>query len=124
VRWAVWLLLLANLALAGYLLFIDRGPAPVADVRVRELNADKVKILKASGGAPRTACLEWSNLGEDGLSRAREALADLGPGKIAVQAQALFIADPSPALVGRVTELKAGFAGSELKAVACPAGVF
>ncbi|MCC6535129.1 MAG: SPOR domain-containing protein [Burkholderiales bacterium] len=34
----------------------------------------------------------------------------------------LVIADPSTALVGRVTELAAAFAGTELKAIACPPG--
>ena len=116
-RWAVLLLVLANLALAGYLVFID-GPLPPADVRALELNADKVTVLNARGQA-KTACLEWSNLSEADVPRAQEQLAKLRSEGITIRDRALVIADPSPALVARLAELKAEFGGSELRAIAC-----
>lgn len=116
-RWAVLLLVLANLALAGYLVFIDRA-APPADVRALELNADKVMVLDARSQA-KTACLEWGNLSEGDLARAQEQLAKLRSGGITIRDRAVVIADPSPALVARLAELKAEFGGSELRAIAC-----
>jgi hypothetical protein len=116
-RWAVLMLALANVALAGYLVFIDRAPPPT-DVRALEVNADQVTLLKA-GTQPKTACLEWSNLSEADLPRAQEQLARLRSGGISVRERAIVIADPSPALVARLTELKAAFGGSELRAIAC-----
>lgn len=121
-RWAVFVLLLANFALTGYLVFIDRGTGSVPDVRVLELNADKVKLLKAIGAEAKTACLEWRNLGAADLQRAQEQLAKLSPGKFSLRERVIVISDPSPALVARIAELKTGFAASELKAVACPSG--
>ena len=123
VSWAVLLLLFGNLALAGYLLFIDRGPVSITDVRALELNADKVKHLnRPASEAQAAACLEWSKLGTAELKRAQEELAKLNPGKISVRDGAIVIVDPQSALVARITELKAGYAGTELKAVICPAG--
>ena len=117
VRWAVLILALANVALAGYLVFIDRDAAPATDVRKLEMNADKVVMLKAPDA--KTACLEWSNLSEPDLARAQAELARLRPGRTSARDRAIVIADPSPAIVARLTELKAAFPGSELRAVAC-----
>ena len=117
-RWAVLMLTLANLALAGYLAFIDRTPA-ARDVRALEMNADKVVLLNAGANRAKTACLEWSNLSEADLPRAEEQLSRIVPGKFSVRDRTIVIADPPPALVARLAELKAGFGGSELRAVAC-----
>lgn len=117
-RWAVLMLALANAALAGYLVFIDRTPA-APDVRALEMNADKVVLLNAGASRAKTACLEWSNLSEADVARAQGELARLAPGKFSVRDGAIVVADPSPALVARLAELKAGFGGSELRAVAC-----
>jgi hypothetical protein len=113
------ILVLANVALSGYLVFIDRGAAPAADVRRLEMNADKVVLLSAAPNDAKTACLEWTNLSELDLPRAQEQLARLRPGRTSVRDGTIVIADPSPAIVARLTELKAVFAGSELRAVAC-----
>lgn len=122
--WAVLLLLFGNLALAGYLLFIDRAPASTADVRALELNADKVKHLnRPASKSQSAACLEWSKLGAAELQRAQEQLAKLNPGKTSVRDGVIVIVEPQSALVARITELKAGYAGTELKAVICPAGL-
>jgi hypothetical protein len=117
-RWAVLLLVLANLGFAGYLVFIDRG-APVTDVGALELNADQVKLLKPGEPEAKTACLEWHNLSESDLPRAQEQLVKLRPGGISVRERAIVIADPSPVLIARLAELKAAFIGSELRAIAC-----
>jgi len=119
VRWAVLLLVLANLGFAGYLVFIDRG-APVPDVRALELNPDQVQLLSPEATQAKTACLEWNNLSESDLPRAQEQLVKLRPGGISVRERAIVIADPSPALIARLAELKAAFIGSELRAIACP----
>ena len=117
-RWALLILVLANAAIAGYLIFIDRTPA-APDVRALEVNADKVVLLNAGANRTKTACLEWSNLSEADIPRAQEQLAKLGPGKFSVLERSIVVADPSPALVASLAELKAGFDGSELRAVAC-----
>ena len=116
-RWAVLILILANVALAGYLVFIDRAPPP-ADVRALEMNADKVTLLNA-GNQTKTACLEWRNLSETDVPRAQEQLAMLRSGGISIRDRAVVIADPSPSLVAQLAELKAEFVGSELRAIAC-----
>lgn len=119
-RWAVLILVLANVALAGYLVLIDRGARPAADVRSLELNADKVTVLgRAGDGQAKTACLEWGNLAESDMERAQQQLITLGPNRYGVRGRAIVIADPSPALIARLAELRPAFFGSELKAVAC-----
>jgi hypothetical protein len=129
VRWALLVLLFGNLALAGYLLFIDRGSSSSVDVRVLELNPEKLQHINrpaadsAPGKSPATACLEWSKLRAGELKRAQDELAKLNPGKTSVRDGVIVIVEPQSALVARITELKAGFAGTELKAVVCPAGM-
>jgi len=88
-RWAAFILLLANLGVAGYLLLIDRTPTAQADLRVLELNADKVKSLKPSvatrPAAKAGACLEWGNFTSAELDRALEQIARLKPAKSAAR---------------------------------------
>jgi hypothetical protein len=213
VRWTALILLLANLGVAGYLLFIGREPASGTDVRALELNADKVRSLRAAAapgsagksGKAAAACLEWGSFTAGELERAQAELAKLGAGKMSVREfaesaawwvhvpplksrdeaerrrrdiedagvkdarvvtegdrwrnaislgifkseeaanaylarmkeskvrnvavaqrndllrlSAIVIADPSPAQVTRVMELRTGFAGTEVKAVPCP----
>ena len=117
-RWAVLILLLANAALAGYLFFIDRAP-PAADVRALEMNADQITVLNMGSMQAKTACLEWTNLSESDLPKAQEQIARLRAGGISIRDRTIIIADPSPALIARLTELKTAFTGSELKAIAC-----
>lgn len=212
-RWAALILLAANLAIAGYLMFIDRPSAAEPDPARYELNGDKVKVLKpppppgkTSGAAPVTAgaCLAWGSFSAAEVDRAREALAKLKPGNSTTREVAeslaywvhvpplrsrdeadrrlrdieeagikdarvvtdgdrwrnaislgifrseeaasaylarmkeakvrnvalaqrvdllrlaeIVVADPTPAIVARLTELKSDFPGSELRAVAC-----
>ena len=121
-RWALLLLLFANLALAGYLIFIDQSARPAPDVRALEINPGKIKLLKSTAAkADARACLEWRSLSTTEIARAQEELAKLDAGKTGVRDQTILFVEPSPALVARIAELKAGFEGTELKAVVCPA---
>lgn len=81
-RIAVWVLLLANVAVAAYLVATSSPPRGLADVRSLELNADRVRPLReaptpAAAAASAGACLTWGPLGADELSRARDELAKL-----------------------------------------------
>jgi len=58
-------------------------------------------------------------LSESDLPRAQEQLVKLRPDGISVRERAIVIADPSPALIARLAELKAAFSGSELRAISC-----
>jgi len=121
-RWALLLLMFANLALAGYLIFIDQSARPAPDVRALEINAGKIKLLKsAAAKVDARACLEWRNLSATEITRAQEQLAKLDAGKTGVRGRTILFVEPSPALIARIAELKAGFEGTELKAVVCPA---
>ena len=96
--WAVFVLLLANIAIGGYLL-TERTPAGVhADVRALEVNAQKVlpvgtgngrgaaqdkssavAAASAGGGKPAAgACLEWGSFAAAELERAQADLGRLG----------------------------------------------
>ncbi len=102
--WAVFVLLLANIALGGYLV-AGRTPAGVqADVRALEVNADKVTQVRASdaqssapANAPPTApakaaarpatsaCLEWGSFAAAELERAQADLGRLGADRSSVR---------------------------------------
>lgn len=92
--WAVFVLLIANIAVGGYFL-AERPPSVQADVRGLEVNADQVAVLppaapEAAGpaqsdpaGKPPAkpaseACLEWGSFGSAELERAQLELASLG----------------------------------------------
>ena len=120
-RWTLLLLICANLALAGYLIFIDQSARPLPDMRAFEINGGQIKLLKAGAKADARACLEWRNLGTEEIARAQEQLAKLDVEKIRVRDRTILFVEPSPALVARIAELKASFDGTELKAVVCPA---
>jgi hypothetical protein len=92
VPWAVFVLLIANIAVGGYFL-TERAPSIQADVRGLEVNADKIELLPPSAVAaappvetiekpPATpavvACLEWGTFGAAELERAQTELARLG----------------------------------------------
>jgi hypothetical protein len=109
VPWAVFALLLANIAVGGYL-FADRTPPGAqADVRALELNAGKVTPVPASdtpaessAGAPAavppsrlaakaaaSACLEWGAFAAADLERAQAELGRLGADRISVRDRGL-----------------------------------
>jgi len=121
-RWALLLLLFANLALAGYLVFIDQRAKPTPDLRALEIDPGKIKLLKSAEVTEEgRACLEWRNLSATEIMRAQEELAKLNVGKNGARGRTILFVEPSPALVARIAELKAAFEGTELKAVVCPA---
>lgn len=123
-RWALLLLVAANLAILAYLLLIDRPAARVTDVRALGVNADKVKQLKpATATVGPRACLQWSNLGAAELARAQKLLAELKVEKLSVLDKQILVVEPTPALTVRLAEAKADFPGSELSATVCPAGL-
>ena len=91
--WAVFVLLIANIAVGGYFL-AERAPSVQADGRGLEVNADKIEVLPpaAAAAAPPpveaaekppakaavVACLEWGTFGAVELERAQTELVRLG----------------------------------------------
>lgn len=79
----VAVLLLANLALAGYVYFASRRPNPDAHIIDQQLNAEKIRVI-----APRpfvtprakTACLEWGTFSSAEVKIAQSALEPLNLG--------------------------------------------
>lgn len=87
-RIAAWLLLLANLAVAAYLVFGTGSQGVRLDVRALEVNADQVRQLRDDPVANKqvaAACLEWGPLAAAELVRAREELTKLGVEKTSVR---------------------------------------
>jgi hypothetical protein len=105
VPWAVFVLLLANIALGGYLIAGRTPPGVQDDVRALEVNADKVTPVRASDAqasapadAPATAapaksaakpaasaCLEWGAFAAAELERAQADLGRLGADRSSVR---------------------------------------
>lgn len=93
-KWMFFLLLVINVALAGYAYLQQTRPLPDANIFDFQMNADKVHIIpepvvpkpKPTSSQP-TACLEWGSFGDLELRRVSEALAliDLGQRIIARQ---------------------------------------
>jgi hypothetical protein len=119
-RWLVILLLMANLAIAGYALLVDPGARKAPDVRALELKAEQVKIVGVSGSGGQTACLEWSKLSADELARLQDRLSQANIDRLRVLGQTLVIVEPTPAQVARISEIRASLAAGELRAIACP----
>jgi len=71
-------LLLANLALAGYALYVSRQANPDAALLNQQINADKIRIIAprpmVPPPRPKTACLEWGTFGAGELKPAQAAL--------------------------------------------------
>lgn len=104
--WVVFVLLIANIAVGGYFL-AEKTPSGEAEVRGREVDADKVKVLPPAAAEAATsppvepaatpaekaaekavenpapkpvtaACLEWGTFGAAELERAQAEIAALG----------------------------------------------
>ena len=92
--WVVLVLMLANVAVAGYLVAAGTPSGLHTDARVMEINAAKVTPVRpaatqataqattgtAAKQGPR-ACLEWGSFGAAELDRAQADLARLGANK-------------------------------------------
>jgi hypothetical protein len=87
-RWLFFLLLLVNVALAGYGYIQYTRPNPDAKIIDFQMNADKIRIVPEPvvsaaqrAARQRTACLEWGNFGDLELRRVSEALASMDLGE-------------------------------------------
>ena len=84
-KWITWVLLAANLALAGF--FIGRGYWPqTASDQTAPINVDRLSLRSQSGPEPKEApppqrmaatealCIEWRGLNRDEFTQVREQL--------------------------------------------------
>ena len=82
-KWVVWILLAANLAIAGF--FLGRDYWPQADSEQHaSLNVERLSLRSPSAPAPRAPsasvataealCVEWRGLSHDEFSQVREQL--------------------------------------------------
>jgi hypothetical protein len=137
-------LLIANAALAAY---IALTPGPEAGTARRiealQINPGRIAIVDAAARGPQgsstpakvdrkvaSACLEWSPLDAGDVSKATAALASAGlserstqrnlGNEAAVKRYAFYIRDPDANVVARVAQIQRGFAGSGIRAAACP----
>lgn len=86
-KWVFLLLLVVNIALAGYAYLQHTRPLPDANIVDFQMNADKVRIIpepvlpkpKRKSSQP-TACLEWGSFGDLELRRVSEALSSIDLG--------------------------------------------
>jgi hypothetical protein len=87
-------LVVANLALAAYALFVPDKPGPDAGLLDSQLNADKIRIVPprpAVVPSRQRACIEWGAFSAAELPAARDAIGalDLGTRVSAVEVQAI-----------------------------------
>ncbi len=72
------LLLLANLAIAGYAWYSARPANPDAGLLNQQLNADKIRVTTprpmVPAARPKAACLEWGTFGAGEVKAAQTAL--------------------------------------------------
>jgi hypothetical protein len=72
------LLLLANVALAGYAWYLSLQAKPDAALLGQQMNADKIRIIAprpmVPPPRPKPACLEWGTFGAGELKSAQSAL--------------------------------------------------
>lgn len=88
-KWVFVLMLLANIALAGYAYIHHTRPHPDGNIVNFQMNADKIKIIpepelpkqvrsEASLSASEpNACLEWGSFGDLELRRVRQAMSSM-----------------------------------------------
>ncbi len=79
------LLLLANVALAGYAWYLSLQLKPDAALLGQQMNADKIRIIAprpmVPPPRPKPACLEWGTFGAGELKSAQSALETLQLGE-------------------------------------------
>ena len=79
------LLLLANVALAGYAWYVSLQANPDAALLGQQINADKIRIIAprpmVPPPRPKPACLEWGTFGAGELKSAQSALETLQLGE-------------------------------------------
>jgi hypothetical protein len=135
-------LLIANVALAAYIVFAaDEHEGASARIAALQINPDRIKIVSAANRGPQGGsaalkrernvpdpCLEWSPIGASDLSKAEDVLGRIGLSEKVTQRRlgdgaqryALYIREADQNVVAHIAEIQKEFAGSELKAGACP----
>ena len=96
--WAVFVLLLANIAVGIYGLLEQERAGTRPDPRAREVNAEQVRVLRSgpanekkesravpASAATASACLEWGSFAAPELERVRAGLASLGAERLIVR---------------------------------------
>ena len=85
----VLILVVANLALAGFVFLRESTPSPDRQIQRRQLNADQIRIIPepppraptpAKVAAVAATCLEWGGFGPTDMPRAEAALETLALG--------------------------------------------
>ncbi len=90
-KWVFFVLLVANLGLAGFAYLRERAPNPDAQLLRQQLNADQIRIVAPRpppvsppaviAAAPVSGvCIEWGNFGAADLPKAQAALDALALG--------------------------------------------
>jgi hypothetical protein len=137
-------LLVANAALAVYIALTPSPEAGTARrIQALQINPGRIKIIDAASRGPQgsnttekadrnaaSACLEWSPLDATNVSKAQAALGAMGLAERSMRRSlgeaggvaryAFYIRNPDPNVVARIAEIQSGFAGSAIRAVACP----
>ena len=103
-KWVFFLLLAANLGLAGYVYVNERSPNPDAQILMQQMNADQIQIVapralpvvaatpsppealpetaNPQGASPeRRVCLEWGSFADIDLPKVQTALNGLAVGE-------------------------------------------
>jgi cell division septation protein DedD len=84
VKWIALLLLLANVALGGYIYLQRTRPDPDANLVNLQMNAEQIRVLPPRKRTPppaAAACLEWRSFDASELARAIAALEPLALGE-------------------------------------------
>ena len=89
-KWVVFVLIAANLGLAGFVYVRDRLPNPDAQILRQQINADQIRVIAPRPTAPLApvatapvpgVCLEWGSFGAGELPKAQSALNMLALGE-------------------------------------------
>lgn len=139
-------LLFANLLVLGYSIYApEPGPAVATRIEDLQINAERITLnssaVRGPGGeAPAAkgpdagACLEWGPFAAADLARAESALARLALADKPLQRPAAdadaggakrfayYLRDPDTKTVAQFAELQRAFAGTQIRATACPKG--
>jgi len=87
-RWCLFVLVIANAALAAWAFLAGRAASPDADLVKLEMNAEQVKVVGRPGASTAqtavapgkaVACMEWGTFASTELERAQAQAARLAP---------------------------------------------
>jgi hypothetical protein len=93
-KWIVWVLLVANLVVAGFIVAGDRWPQAESDQTV-PMNVDRLSLRSQSGSSKKQTpppgiagtetealCVEWRGLGQDEFVQVRDQLKNLAAERV------------------------------------------